>query len=55
MASAFDVTNPLSPVFIAQIPLGSLWLPSGELRNKKSSDDRLIHRGSATQEVGPCA
>ncbi len=36
LATAFDVTDPLSPKFVAQIPLGSLKLPSGELRNKKS-------------------
>ena len=36
VASAFDVSDPFAPKFIAQIPLGSLALPSGELRNKKS-------------------
>ncbi|MBI5212531.1 MAG: YncE family protein [Nitrospirae bacterium] len=36
VASAFDVSDPFKPKFIAQIPLGSLKLPSGELRNKKS-------------------
>lgn len=36
LATAFDVSNPLAPKFLAQIPLGSLKLPSGELRNKKS-------------------
>jgi hypothetical protein len=36
VASAFDVSNPLQPAFLAQIPLGTLKLPSGELRNKKS-------------------
>lgn len=36
VASAFDVSNPLAPRFVAQIPLGALSLPSGELRNKKS-------------------
>ena len=36
VASAFDVSSPLQPAFLAQIPLGSLKLPSGELRNKKS-------------------
>jgi YVTN family beta-propeller protein len=36
VASAFDVSDPLKPKFTAQIPLGSLKLPSGELRNKKS-------------------
>ena len=34
--TAFDVSDPLDPRFVAQIPLGSLKLPSGELRNKKS-------------------
>lgn len=33
---AFDVSDPFAPKFVAQIPLGSLKLPSGELRNKKS-------------------
>ena len=36
VCSAFDVSDPLNPRFLAQIPLGSLKLPSGELRNKKS-------------------
>jgi YVTN family beta-propeller protein len=36
VASAFNVSDPFKPKFIAQIPLGSLKLPSGELRNKKS-------------------
>jgi hypothetical protein len=36
VASAFDVSDPMQPRFIAQIPLGALKLPSGELRNKKS-------------------
>ena len=34
--TSFDVSDPLNPKFIAQIPLGALKLPSGELRNKKS-------------------
>lgn len=34
--TAFDVSDPFSPQFIARIPLGTLKLPSGELRNKKS-------------------
>jgi YVTN family beta-propeller protein len=34
--TAFDVSDPFNPKFIAQIPLGALTLPSGELRNKKS-------------------
>ena len=36
VCSAFDVSDPLKPVFIAQIALGNLALPSGGLRNKKS-------------------
>ena len=36
VCSAFDVSSPLEPKLITQIPLGSLKLPSGELRNKKS-------------------
>ncbi|MFN3396043.1 MAG: beta-propeller fold lactonase family protein [Thermodesulfovibrionales bacterium] len=36
VATAFDVSDPFNPRFVAQIPLGSLGLPSGELRNKKS-------------------
>ena len=36
VCSAFDVSDPFAPRFIAQIPLGALKLPSGELRNKKS-------------------
>ena len=36
VCTAFEVSDPFSPKFIAQIPLGSLKLPSGELRNKKS-------------------
>jgi hypothetical protein len=36
VCTAFDVLDPFNPRFIAQIPLGSLKLPSGELRNKKS-------------------
>lgn len=36
VCSVFDVSEPLSPKFITQIPLGHLELPSGKLRNKKS-------------------
>jgi YVTN family beta-propeller protein len=36
VCTAFDVSDPHNPRFIAQIPLGTLKLPSGELRNKKS-------------------
>ena len=34
--TAFDVSDTFKPKFVAQIPLGALKLPSGELRNKKS-------------------
>lgn len=36
VCTTFDVSDPFNPKFITQIPLGSLKLPSGELRNKKS-------------------
>ena len=36
VCTAFDVRDPFKPRLIAQIPLGALKLPSGELRNKKS-------------------
>lgn len=36
VCTAFDVSDPFQPRFIAQIPLGSLELPSGSLRNKRS-------------------
>lgn len=36
LATAFDVSNPFEPKFLATVPLGSLKLPSGDLRNKKS-------------------
>jgi YVTN family beta-propeller protein len=49
VASAFDVSNPLSPVFVAQIPLGSLTLPSGPLRNKRSNDVVYVRPGARSQ------
>lgn len=48
VCSAFDVSDPFAPRFLAQIPLGSLKLPSGELRNKKSINLVYVrpgHRG----------
>jgi DNA-binding beta-propeller fold protein YncE len=51
VASAFDVTNPLAPVFIAQIPLGVLRLPSGELRNKKSINLVYVRPGTRSQSA----
>jgi YVTN family beta-propeller protein len=49
VASAFDVTNPLAPVFLAQIPLGSLALPSGSLRNKRSTSLVYVRPGTRSQ------
>ncbi len=49
VCTAFDVSNPLSPVFLAQIPLGSLKLPSGELRNKKSINLVYVRPGARSQ------
>ena len=51
LCTAFDVSDPFSPKFIAQIPLGSLKLPSGELRNKKSINLVYVrpgHRGQTS-------
>lgn len=45
VATAFDVSDPYNPKFIAQIRLGSLKLPSGELRNKKSINLVYVHPG----------
>lgn len=52
--TAFDVSDPLRPKFIAQIPLGALKLPSGELRNKKSINLVYVRPGyrGQTAEVG---
>lgn len=46
VASAFDVSNPLAPVFVAQIPLGALAVPSGALRNKKSINLVYVRPGT---------
>jgi YVTN family beta-propeller protein len=48
VCTAFDVSDPFKPRFLAQIALGTLKLPSGELRNKKSINlvyVRPDHRG----------
>jgi hypothetical protein len=47
--TAFDVSNPFQPKFIAQIPLGALKLPSGELRNKKSLNLVYVRPGQRGQ------
>lgn len=49
VCSAFDVSDPFNPRFIVQIPLGSLKLPSGELRNKKSINLVYVRPGSPGQ------
>lgn len=49
VASAFDVSDPFNPKFIVQIPLGSLKLPSGELRNKKSINLVYVRPGHKGQ------
>lgn len=49
VCTAFDVSNPLKPVFIAQIPLGELELPSGKLRNKKSINLVYVRPGAPSQ------
>lgn len=49
VCSAFDVSDPMKPVFIAQIPLGNLALPSGELRNKKSINLVYVRVGAKGQ------
>ena len=47
--TAFDVSDPFQPRFLAQIPLGALKLPSGELRNKKSINLVYVRPGSRGQ------
>ena len=49
VCSAFDVSTPLQPKLITQIPLASLKLPSGELRNKKSINLVYLRPGSKGQ------
>ena len=49
VCSAFDVSSPLQPKLITQIPLGSLKLPSGELRNKKSINLVYVRPGTKGQ------
>lgn len=46
VCSAFDVSDPFNPRFVAQIALGSLVLPSGALRNKKSINLVYFRPGS---------
>ncbi|WP_037916089.1 beta-propeller fold lactonase family protein [Sulfitobacter sp. 20_GPM-1509m] len=46
ITSVFDITDPLKPVFVKQIPLGFLDLPSGQLRNKKSINLIYVRPGA---------
>lgn len=49
VCSAFDVSEPFKPRFIAQIALGELALPSGGLRNKKSINLVYVRPGARSQ------
>ena len=49
VCSAFDVSDPFKPNFIAQIALGELTLPSGKLRNKKSINLVYVRPGARSQ------
>jgi hypothetical protein len=49
VCTGFDVSNPLAPKFLAQIPLGSQALPSGQLRNKKSINLVYVRPGARSQ------
>lgn len=51
VVTAFDVSNPFAPTFVAQIPLGTLRLPSGELRNKKSINLVYVRPGARSQSA----
>jgi hypothetical protein len=48
VVSVFDVSDPLRPRLITQIPIGHLDLPSGKLRNKKSINLIYVRPGSPT-------
>ena len=49
VCTAFDISDPFKPGFIAQIPLGHLVLPSGSLRNKKSINLVYVRIGDKGQ------
>jgi YVTN family beta-propeller protein len=49
VCTAFDVSDPFQPRFVAQIPLGNLALPSGPLRNKKSINLVYVRPGAKGQ------
>lgn len=49
VCTAFDVSDPFKPTFVAHIPLGNLTLPSGPLRNKKSINLVYVRVGAKGQ------
>ncbi len=49
VCTAFDVSDPFNPRFVAQIPLGDLMLPSGRLRNKKGINLVYVRPGAQSQ------
>lgn len=49
VCTVFDVTDPMKPRFLRQIPLGTLDLPSGKLRNKKSINLVYVRPGSPSE------
>ena len=49
VCTAFDVSDPFKPQFIAQIPLGDLVVSSGKLRNKKSINLVYARPGARSQ------
>jgi YVTN family beta-propeller protein len=49
VCTAFDVSDPMEPRFVAQIPLGEVSLPSGKLRNKKSINLVYVRPGARSQ------
>lgn len=46
VVSVFDVSEPLKPKFIKQIPVGNLALPSGNLRSKKGINLVYVRPGT---------
>jgi YVTN family beta-propeller protein len=49
VCTVFDVSDPLKPMFLKQIALGDLALPSGKLRNKKSINLVYVRPGTTSQ------
>jgi DNA-binding beta-propeller fold protein YncE len=49
VCTAFDVSDPFNPRFVAKIPLGEVKLPSGPLRNKKSINLVYVRPGARSQ------